>query len=331
MTLERFNQSYKILCLTFNNPSPILPFDFRERFIVMKYWMITDRAVNRGNIVDGDQGYADLVPDTFWVTENENLKDINNWQEVEGDDFKTQILTYINSLPQDGQPKQITLMIHGFDNTWEDATQNYQQVCTELFQKRNLGACILYTWDSAGSPILYFKDKDEAAKSAYPLGALFDIFVSDWFNDIKTPISIIAHSMGNYVLQKGMREYWDMDDRPENCIVANQVIMVAADIKNDLFNNIVPNQDSDGGAIANLSSRVIALYNPNDSILWVSGDIHGNLRLGESGLDKSSPVPNNVSDINCSNLVQTGQPNIHSCYFYEPKILDLMEKILRDM
>ncbi len=297
----------------------------------MKYWMITDREIDKNKIDStGDQADFDLVPDTFWVTDSEDLTDIKNWTEVKGNDFKTQLLANFNSLPQDGKPKQIVLMVHGYDNKWTDATQNYQQICNELFQNRNLGVCILFSWPSNGNPMDYFQDREEAVKSAVPLAILFDIFVSDWFKGTQAPISIIAHSMGNYVLQRTMRAYWDVYGKKRNVKLCDQVIMVAADVKNDLFNNIITNQDSDGAAIANLSSRVTALYDPNDNILGVLSDIlHGNLRLGQSGLDKSSPVPKNISDINCSNLVQTGQPNIHSCYFYEPLILDLMEKILR--
>jgi len=51
----------------------------------------------------------------------------------------------------------------------------------------------------------------------------------------KAKVSLVAHSMGNYVLQKAMAAAWTRKNQPLLASLLNQLIMVAADVDNDLF------------------------------------------------------------------------------------------------
>jgi hypothetical protein len=111
----------------------------------------------------------------------------------------------------------------------------------------------------------------------------------------------------------------------------NQLLMVAADVDNDLFKAGESVDKSDGDAIANLTYRVTALYTGRDSVLGLSAGLKhfGKRRLGRSGLDRSYPVPDNVWDVDCTDLIAPDADGIHSIYFEEPKILDLIRAVLR--
>lgn len=311
-----------------------------------KYWMITNREVLEGKIVRGE--YSNFVPDTFWISDSDNLENINNWTQMKGDDFKKELLKNANNFPlienpdQFYQQKHITLLIHGFDNDWKSATINYKNICQELFQKKDLGICILFTWPSFGSPLGYFADRTQANQSSIALAEILYI-LHDWIDlkikqtakdpskQCRAKTSIISHSMGNYVLQKAMHMAWVKKNRPENINLIDQLIMVAADVDNNLFKSGEINQYDDGDAIAYLSYRITALYTGRDGILGSSAALKhfSKRRLGRSGLDRNFPIPDNVWDIDCTDLIQSGKPSIHSCYFYEPTILDLMERILK--
>ena len=75
----------------------------------------------------------------------------------------------------------------------------------------------------------------------------------------RAKISIIAHSMGNYLLQKAMHQVWTRKNQPLLVSLVNQLIMVAADVDNDLFSGGETVDRTDGDGIANLTYRVTAL------------------------------------------------------------------------
>ena len=65
--------------------------------------------------------------------------------------------------------------------------------------------------------------------------------------------------MGNYLLQKAMAAAWTRKNQPLLVSLINQLLMVAADVDNDLFDAGAPD-NSDGSAVANLTYRITALY-----------------------------------------------------------------------
>ncbi|HET8900790.1 MAG TPA: hypothetical protein VFM84_02530, partial [Holophagaceae bacterium] len=55
----------------------------------------------------------------------------------------------------------------------------------------------------------------------------------------------------------------------------------------------------------------------------------GKRRLGRSGLDTTLPLPDNVWAQDCSALIPPEATSIHSAYFEAPKVIQLMDEILR--
>jgi esterase/lipase superfamily enzyme len=137
--------------------------------------------------------------------------------------------------------------------------------------------------------------------------------------------------MGNYVLQNAMQLAWTRKNQPLLVSLINQLIMVAADVDNDLFDSGETVDGSDGDAIANLSYRVTALYSGRDPVLGLSAGLKhfGKRRLGRSGLADPAMVPDNVWQVDCSPLFKPSQSGIHSAYFEELMTIDLMRRILR--
>jgi esterase/lipase superfamily enzyme len=113
--------------------------------------------------------------------------------------------------------------------------------------------------------------------------------------------SVIAHSMGNYVLQCALQVCWTRKNQPLLTSLLNQLppmtprrlvclgsLMVAADVDNDLFKSGETTDKSDGDAIANLTYRVTALYSGLDTTL-------GQPRLGRDAavVCGNPPLPAN--------------------------------------
>jgi esterase/lipase superfamily enzyme len=308
------------------------------------YWMITDRAITNG-VPTGDRG-----PLKYFVGDKVPLNDFNNWTLVSADAFKQLLVAAADNFPEmphgeNEKQSHVTFFVHGYNNGWADAATRYQKLCDDLYSGPNgLGLCISFDWPSLGSVLGYLPDRDHARDCA---GDLTDVFsqLYDWLLDkqqtaiddpadaCKAKVSVISHSMGNYVVQKAMAAAWTRKNQPLLVSLINQLVMVAADVDNDLFESNA-SDGSDGDAVANLTYRITALYSGRDAVLGASAGLKhfGTRRLGRSGLAVRPPTDkDNVWDVDCSSFFpdSVAGMSIHSAYFDNAGVIKLMGDILR--
>ena len=294
---------------------------------------------------------------TYWVSDKVPLSDINNWRQVTRNNFQKLLVAAADKFPafspEDNEKQShVTILVHGFNNRFTSATRFYQDLCGRLFDGPNsLGLCILYDWPSRGSVLGYEPDRSHARLCAADLtdvlSALFDWLVQKQQETIDNPakpckakVSLIAHSMGNYVVQKAMAAAWTRKNQPLLVSLINQLLMVAADVDSDLFDLGAPD-NNDGDAVANLTYRITALWSGRDSVLGASAGLKhfGMRRLGRSGLatrppfaDSSSPT-DNVWDVDCSSFFprEVDGGAIHGAYFLNDGTVNLMRNVLRGL
>jgi len=305
--------------------------------------MISNRTVKRDGLGTSHG------PLSYWLTDKNAVGDFGSWERSTGPQFKKELIRAADQFPQVDDPaanedqKHVTLFVHGYNNSWDDAARRYLKICQGMFAPTTgLGICVLFTWPSDGLATDYLPDRADAEKSAPELADVLSVLY-DWLlgqqavaakdssNACKAKTSMIAHSMGSYVLQKAMQFAWTRKSQPLLVSLINQLVMVAADVDNDLFRGGETVSKSDGDAIANLTYRVTALYSGRDSTLGLSAGLKhfGKRRLGRSGLDRTVTPPDNVWDLDCTPLFKPDQKNIHSAYFEEPRSIELMRQILR--
>jgi esterase/lipase superfamily enzyme len=315
-----------------------------------KYWLISDRDKGEAGLGTG-QGMNNAGL-TYWTSEGGDLTNIDSWQRVNtAKAFQNQLANAANQFPADvpsEQQSHVTLLVHGFNVSFQSATGFYQKFCNNLFTGPDSlnGLCVLYDWPSLGSVIGYEPDRAHARACAGDLtdilSAMFDYLVQVQNATIKNPInackakvSLVAHSMGNYVLQKAMAAAWTRKNQPLLASLLNQLVMVAADVDNDLFDAGAPD-NGDGNAMVNLSYRITALYSGRDSVLGMSAGLKhfGTRRLGRSGLAHDPPLvtqppaTDNVWDVDCSTFFpnEIGGEAIHGEYFNNDGTIGLMRK-----
>ena len=319
----------------------------------MAYWMISNREVN-GTGANRSLGLSegDL---TYWTTNRRaGLTSLSAWTPLTHKAFREQLVDEAKQFPELDDPadqeqqKHVTLFIHGYNTSWTDAVNRYGQIADDMFSgPKSLGVCVLFSWPSDGMTSMYYPDRLEARRSADDLAevlsTLYDYLMLMQHETMrsgkptcKAKVSIIAHSMGNFVLQKGLQHLWTRRNQPLLVSMISQLVMVAADVDNDLFKGGEGLDKTDGDAIANLSYRITALYSGLDSVLGVSAGLKhfGKRRLGRSGLDREEIVSDNVWDVDCSKYLTNlapGMPNTHSAYFEVKKIQALMKDILRGL
>ncbi len=319
-----------------------------------KYWMISDR--DEGGI-GSDRNNSGV---TFWTSDSSNdkgqLHDIKNWQRATLAEFRKALIAACAQFPdlpqqQQEEEKHVALCVHGYNESFEDSIDFYSRICEGLFSGPDgLGICVLFTWPSKGEVYDYLPDRAEARACADDLAgvlnALYDVLArnqvaaaDDPDKACKAKISVIAHSMGNYLVQMAMFHAWKRNNSPLAISLVNQLLMVAADVDNDIFDSGEQVGDGDGEGIANLSYRVTAFYSGRDPVLGASAGLKHFLkrRLGRSGLDRTTgnghpATPDNVWDTDCSNFFANDEANIHSAYFkfdqYD-KMKMLMREVLR--
>ena len=211
-----------------------------------RYWMISDRT-DEGNDFGADRGLL-----TYWTSDQGPLYIKTNWQQVSADAFKAQLIAASDQFPtllhaNNENQSHVSLFVHGYNVGWTDAARRYEQFCTDLFSGQDsLGLCVCFDWPSYGSVVDYLPDRVRARECAADLAdVLSELY--DWLlikqkaafadpqNACKAKVSMISHSMGNYVLQKAMAAAWTRKNQPLLASLINQLIMVAADVDNDLF------------------------------------------------------------------------------------------------
>ena len=317
-----------------------------------KYWMINDR----------DRGGTGTSPNTrgltYWVTDNGPLNQISNWKNVTANQFQTLLKAAADAFPalppgDNLDQSHVTILVHGFNVSFDHSASFYEQLCGRLFDGPNsLGLCILYDWPSWGNILGYEPDRARARECAADLtdilAILFDSLVKqeaaaiashgDPNKSCKAKVSLIAHSMGNYVVQKAMAAAWTRKNQPLLASLINQLLMIAADVDNDLFDAGAPD-NNDGSAVVNLTYRITTLYSGRDEVLGASAGLKhfGTRRLGRAGLAHSPPLvtqppqTDNVWDVDCSGFfpASVSGTDIHGAYFNTGATIELMRQILR--
>jgi esterase/lipase superfamily enzyme len=310
--------------------------------------MITNR-----NVTSNGFGGNRASKVTYWIAPSGSDPTIfASWDKKTLGEFKDAVLAAASGFPPPTDTglhedqKHVTLLIHGYNNDWDGAARLYRELADQVFQEpAGLGICILFSWPSKGSPVNYLSDRHEAVETAGDLAdvlsELYDWLVAIQAQAAKNPdkacrakTSMIAHSMGNYVLQKAAATAWTRKNQPLLVSLINQLIMVAADVDNDLFKCGETVDKTDGDALSNLTYRITALYSGLDQVLGLSAGLKhfGKRRLGRSGLDPYVREPDNVWDFDCTpffNADHVGGFDAHGAYFREQPTLDLMTQILR--
>lgn len=312
-----------------------------------KYWLITNRNQTGGqkSSLGGDE--ADL---TYWVADDKvkpaDLPNLSRWSKLDGKDFRSELARAAGSFPSLGpeaheDQKHVSLFVHGFNNSHADSLRRYVTLGETVFADGKLGIPVLFSWPSDGLKIGYYPDRADARGSADDLATvLVDLYdylskkqelaMARRADTCKAKTSVIAHSMGAYLVQKAMKTAWDRKNQPLLLSLVNQLLLVSADVDNDLFKSGEVIDHTDGDAMANLSYRITALFTGLDSTLGLSAGFKhfGKRRLGRSGLDRKSSPPDNVWDIDVSPFVQESG-NIHSACFDVEKTQQIIRDVLR--
>lgn len=186
---------------------------------------------------------------------------------IDKKDFATAIA---NSAKQTGRSK-VMVFVHGFNNRFDDAVYRFAQI---VHDSKAPVIPVLFTWPSRGEIKLraYTYDRDSATYSRDALEDLLAMLAS--YPSVKE-ISVLAHSMGNWVTLEALRGRSMRVAQATTGDKLKYAMLVAPDVDVDVFRTQIQRM---GAA----RPRIALFVSQDDKALGLSKIIWGGVpRLGE--------------------------------------------------
>jgi esterase/lipase superfamily enzyme len=132
--------------------------------------------------------------------------------------------------------RKVLIFVHGYNTRFEEAVYRFAQI---VHDARVDVAPVLFTWPSGGNVVDYVYDRDSAMYSRDALETLLQALAN---NKNVGSISILAHSMGNYLTVEALRQ---MSIRDRGLPPKIQDVMLASpDIDVDVFRRQIAEIDA---------------------------------------------------------------------------------------
>ena len=206
------------------------------------------------------------------------------------------------------QRNDVLIFIHGYAYDFDEELQSILELKKMYIDNQSspVNHILFISWPASSSvfPLTYFDDKASSINSGNSLLRLFYFyiqFMKDIFSDKDlTPchqrIHIIAHSMGNRLLQSMLYSL-----KTENITrVIDQVILLSADVSFRVFEE----SEESFVKLPKLANRVTVYVNRKDAVLGISQFSKNILspRLGKMGPSGFSKITDMISVIDCTDV-----------------------------
>ncbi|WP_245270658.1 alpha/beta hydrolase [Beijerinckia mobilis] len=208
--------------------------------------------------------------------------------------------------------RHVLLFVHGFNNKFDDAVFRFAQI---IHDSNAQVTPVLFTWPSRGSILAYGYDRESANFSRTALEDTLRFLAKD--PDVQE-VSILAHSMGNWVALEALRQMAIRDGRIAPKI--RNVLLASPDVDVDnareQINDMGPNRP-----------RFVLFVAQNDHALQVSQRIWGGPRLGAVNPDvepmHSTLEQERIKVVNMTDI-KSSDPLNHGTFAQDPEIVQLI-------
>ncbi len=163
---------------------------------------------------------------------------------------------------------KVLVFVHGYNTRFEEAVYRFAQI---VHDARVSVAPVLFTWPSGGGLFDYVYDRDSAVYSRDAFEAVLQALADN--PNVKS-VSILAHSMGNYLAVEGLRQMSIRDHGLPSKI--RDVMLASPDIDVDVFRRQIAEIDAEPR-----STQFILFVSRDDKALGLSNFLaRGSTRLG---------------------------------------------------
>jgi esterase/lipase superfamily enzyme len=214
--------------------------------------------------------------------------------------------------------KDMLLLIHGFNNDFDEVTAAYLDFDKRIQAVGFKGNVMGFTWPSYGEWFQYFGDVEQVEYAAFGL-LNFLLAFRPLLGEKKFHVN--THSMGAHLLIRALAAYSRIDAIAEPLpghFVVDEMTFFAADVSNNILE-----RGEDGNIAASEASRLTSYFSYKDPILSISQVVNRDGRLGLAGAERPSRLPSNAFQIDCSTLIES-----HSAYRDTTDVMEDLAEVL---
>jgi esterase/lipase superfamily enzyme len=198
--------------------------------------------------------------------------------------------------------KRVLLLVHGFNNSSEDAMNTYNQINKNLSSFNLYDTVIGYLWPGYGNRLEYFS----AEKNAKALADRMRLHLN-LLSFFATEVDLLAHSMGNRLVLEAL----ESDSHQQNRKLIDNFYSLAPAVDDDSIE-----QNHTYYHSTEQCKKIFVFHSACDDVLKILYVIaEENKALGSQGDGNPKLMPKNVQFVDCSDFVHG-----HSDYFTVPSL-----------
>ncbi|OCP35175.1 esterase [Ensifer sp. LC163] len=221
--------------------------------------------------------------------------------------------TWLNASVRKSPDRSVLVFIHGFNNRFEDSVYRFAQIVHDSGVR---SAPVLVTWPSRGSLLAYGYDRESTNYTRNALESLFQYLAAD--KEVKE-VSILAHSMGNWLTLEALRQMAIRNDRLPAKF--KNVMLAAPDVDVDVFRSQIED-------MGDQHPQFTLFVSQDDRALAFSRRVWGDIpRLGSIDPEQA-PYKQELadSDITVIDLtkVKAGDSMHHGKFAESPQVVQLI-------
>ncbi|WP_395664737.1 alpha/beta hydrolase [Methylocella sp.] len=297
-----------------------------EMVVATTRMQASSRAVMFGGARGPQPAFADIVV-SIPPAENRKIGDVQWPKQLPGDparDFvtlkadivtKDQAIAAFSRILHKSNKKEALIFVHGFNQRFDDAVFRLAQIVNDS-GANGVVAPVLFTWPSKGSIFAYGYDRESANYSRDSLEALIRFIAKD--KQVER-ISILAHSMGNWVTLEALRQMAIRDGRVSPKV--KLVMLAAPDVDVDIAREQLAAMGPD-------HPHIVIMVSEDDRALAASREVWGAPRLGAVNLDAEPyhsifGAEKNLSVINLTRFPSHDEFN-HGKFAQDPRVVEMI-------
>ncbi|MFA1671469.1 alpha/beta hydrolase [Rhizobium mongolense] len=236
-------------------------------------------------------------------------------EEITRDDAKK----WLSASVRKSRDGSVLVFIHGFNNRFEDSVYRFAQIVQDSGVH---SAPVLVTWPSRGSLLAYGYDRESTNYTRNALETLFQYLAKD--PEVKE-VSILAHSMGNWLALESLRQMAIRNGRLPAKF--ENVMLASPDVDVDVFRQQIADMGKQHPKFTLFVSR-------DDRALAVSRRVWGDVaRLGAIDPEQS-PFKKELADSQITVIdltkVKAGDRLNHGKFAESPEVVQLIGARISD-
>jgi esterase/lipase superfamily enzyme len=292
------------------------------------------RSANPGEMFTGERGLAPAFADVTVSIPPNNVRKVGEvaWPKklppnpatdfavLKGEELTSETAKgWLSASVRKSADRSVLVFIHGFNNRFEDSVYRFAQIAHDAGTR---SVPILVTWPSRGSTFAYGYDRESTNYTRNALETLFQYLARD--SEIKE-VSILAHSMGNWLALESLRQMAIRNGRLPAKF--KNVMLAAPDVDVDVFRSQIADMGKQ-------HPQFTLFVSQDDRALAVSRRVWGNVaRLGsidpEQAPYKDELAANKITVIDLTK-VKSGDKLNHGKFAESPEIVQLIGSRMSD-